>query len=397
MTMTKSRVSKSIVWAGILLALAGGAAWSLRPQPVPVRTGASSRGELTVTVSGEGRTRVKDLYVVAAPVDGELERVVVEPGDLVKGKAVVAEIRPAASRPLDPRTRAQASAAVTAARANVARAEAAEREAQAAREHAESLSARTHQLAGQGAAPAADAEHSGHEVQIRRGAAQAARAATEEARAELARAVAALTTGLSERTGTVPVASPAAGNILHVLRESAGPIAVGTPLVEIGDVARMEVSADLLSSDAALVKPGARATITGWGGAQAIAAHVRRIDPAAFTKVSALGLEEQRVHVLVDLDQPPPPGLGHDYRVDVSVEVWRGQNVLRVPSTALFRAGDRWALFLVREGRARRTLVEVGPTDGTWTVATSGLGEGAAVITQPSDLVSDGTRVAPQR
>jgi HlyD family secretion protein len=143
------------------------------------------------------------------------------------------------------------------------------------------------------------------------------------------------------------------------------------------------------------VKPGVSATITGWGGPEVIAAHVRRIDPAAFTKVSALGLEEQRVHVVLDLDQVPP-GLGHDYRVDTAVEVWRGQGVLRVPSTALFREGDRWALFVVRVGRARRVLVDAGETDGTWTVVRSGLGEGEVVVTQPSDQVTDGTRLARQ-
>jgi HlyD family secretion protein len=393
MTMTKSRMSKSIVWAGIALAVVGGAVWTLRPQPIPVRTATSGVGDLAVTVSGEGRTRVKDLYVVAAPVDGDLARVVVHPSDAVEVGAMVAEVRPAASRPLDPRTRAQASAAVTAARAAVARAEATEREAQAAQEHAESLLARTSQLAAKGAATTADAEHSGHEAQIRRGAAEAAGAAAREARAELARALATLSPQTSKGAATVPVASPGAGRILRVLRESAGPVAVGTPLVEVGDVGRMEVSADLLSNDAALVKPGARATITGWGGREVIAAHVRRIDPAAFTKVSALGLEEQRVHVLLDLDQAPPSGLGHDYRVDAAVEVWRGKDILRVPSTALFREGDRWALFVVRDGRARRVLVDAREGDGTWTAVRSGLQENEVVITQPSDQVTDGTRV----
>jgi HlyD family secretion protein len=171
-------------------------------------------------------------------------------------------------------------------------------------------------------------------------------------------------------------------------------VAAGTPLVEVGDVGSLEVSAELLSSDAAAVRSGARGTITGWGGPQAIRARVRRIDPAAFTKVSALGLEEQRVHVVLDLATPPPPGLGHDYRVDVAVVVWEGRDVVRVPSTALFRVDQRWAVFVVRDGRARRTLVDVGPTDGTWTVATSGVHEGDTVVTQPSDAIRDGTRLA---
>jgi HlyD family secretion protein len=155
------------------------------------------------------------------------------------------------------------------------------------------------------------------------------------------------------------------------------------------------VDADLLSSDAAVVHEGAAATVTGWGGGQAVRARVRRIDPAAFTKVSALGLEEQRVHVLLDLTDPVPAGLGHGYRVDVAIVVWEGSDVLRTPSTALFRVANRWAVFQVRGGRAHEDLVDLGPTDGTWTVAASGLREGDEVITQPSDAIAEGTRVRP--
>jgi HlyD family secretion protein len=236
-------------------------------------------------------------------------------------------------------------------------------------------------------------EHGGHEAEIRRRAAEAAAAGAREARAELSRALAVLA---PEWAGgqAISVRAPAAGQVLRVLRRSAGPVAAGTPLLEVGDVASLEVDADLLSSDAAAVRPGAVATITGWGGPQAIAARVRRIDPAAFTKVSALGLEEQRVPVVLDLAGPPPPGLGHDYRVDVSVVIWEGRGVLRVPSTALFRVDGRWAVFVVGDGRARRTFVETGPTDGTWTVATAGLREGETVVTQPSDAIQEGTRLS---
>jgi HlyD family secretion protein len=392
--MKKTGLSKSALWTGALLALGAAAAWSLRPQPVPVTTARVERGTLAATVSGEGRTRVQDLYAISAPVDGELERVVVEPGDTVELNGVVADILPAASRPLDPRTRAQASAAVAGARAHLARAEAAEREARVAREHAESVFGRTQALARSGAVAPADAEHAGHEAEIRRRTAEAATAAVREARADLARALAALALELPRTGQSIPVRAPAAGKILRVLRESAGPVGAGTPLVEVGDITRFELYADLLSSDAAAVRPGARATVTGWGGPRAIAARVRRVDPAAFTKVSSLGLEEQRVNVVLDLTEPPPPGLGHDYRVDVYIVVWEGRGVLRVPSTALFRADGRWAVFVLRDGRARETLVDAGPADGTWTVVNGGVREGEMVITQPADVIADGTRVA---
>jgi HlyD family secretion protein len=396
MNMTHSKRPKLAIWFCVLLALVVAAAWTLRPQPVVATTAVVTRGPLAAKVSAEGRTRVKELYVVSALVDGQLDRVLVHPGDTVAPGATVAEIRPAASRPLDPRTRAEATAAVTAAVASVARAEAAEREAQMAFQHADSLLGTARQLVSQNAAPRADLEHRGHDAEIRRGAADGAAAAAREARAELARARAVLAPATVKPGQTTPVLSPVAGRILRVLRESAGPVAAGTPLLEVGDTGSLEVHADLLSGDAAIVRPGAAAIITGWGGGQPIHARVRRIDPAAFTKVSALGLEEQRVHVVLDLVDPPPPGLGHDYRVDAAVVVWEGTDVVRVPSTALFRSGDRWALFTVREGRAREAFVTVGASDGASTVATAGVSAGDDVLVQPSDAIGDGTRVRAQ-
>ncbi len=391
--MNKGKRTKTAVWLGVLAALVVAVAWSLRPQPLVATVATVTRGPLAATVSAEGRTRVTDLYVIAAPVDGQLERVVAHAGDAVAADATVAEIRPAASRPLDPRTRAEASAAVTTAEAAVARADAAEREARMALEHADSLLSTARQLTDKGAAPRADLEHRGHEAEMRRRAAEGAAAAARQARAELARARAVLAPATAKPGQPTPVQAPVAGRILRVLRESAGPVAAGTPLLEVGDTAHLEVHADLLSSDAANVRPGADATVTGWGGPKPIHARVRRIDPAAFTKVSALGLEEQRVHVVLDLTDPAPPGLGHDYRVDAAVVVWESKDVLRAPSTALFRSTDRWTVFVVRDGRARKLPVDVGPSDGTTTAITNGLNEGDSVIVQPSDVIDDGTRI----
>lgn len=391
MTGTKQR--KKTVWIGVIAVGVAGVAWALRPAPVQVTTAAIQRGALLATANAEGRTRVKELYVVFAPVDGQLQRVVVHAGDTIAADATVAEILPGASRPLDPRTRAEASAAVSAAEAAAARADAGELEAKAALEHAESELGTTRQLSEKGAAPRMDLEHRGHEAEIRRRAAQGAAAAARTARAELARARAVLAPASVKPGQVTPVQSPVAGRILRVVRESAGPVTAGTPLLEVGDVTSMEIHADLLSSDAAKVRPGAAATITGWGGPQPIRAEVRRVDPAAFTKVSALGLEEQRVHVVLDLVEPPPAGLGHDYRVDAAVVVWEGKDVLRVPSTALFRSGQRWAVFVVRDGRAHKTLLDTGATDGTWTAVTGEVKNGDAVIVQPSDSINDGTRV----
>lgn len=391
--MKTRRFVKRIAWAAAAVAAVAAIAWALRPSPIAVDAGAAARGALTATVSGEGRTRVKDLFVVSAPVDGQLERIAAQPGDAVAAGATLARIQPIAPRPLDARTRAQASAAAAVAQAAVARAEAAEREAMVAVEHADSELARSRKLAESGAVPAAEAEHAGHESERRHRALDAARAAVREARAELARAAVLVVPAGGPGDPAASVAAPVAGQILRVLRESAGPIAAGSPLLELGDPGRLEIAAELLSSDAASVRVGAAAAITGWGGPRPLAARVRRVDPAAFTKISALGLEEQRVRVVLDLSDPPPPGLGHDYRVDVAITTWSGTDVLRVPSTALFRAGDRWAVFVIRDGAARVVPVDLGPTDGDWTAVERGLSAGDAVVAHPTDQIRDGVRV----
>jgi HlyD family secretion protein len=227
---------------------------------------------------------------------------------------------------------------------------------------------------------------------------KAATFAVQAASAELERAEARLTTPRSPRagSGTVAVTAPADGVILRRLRESESVVPAGEPLVEIGDPARLEIVADLLSTDAARIKEGSRAIIQQLDGDEtAPEATVRRIEPSGFTKVSALGVEEQRVNVILDLAYPGGEDtvLGDAYRVEVRVVVWEAQDVLKVPMSALFRAGDQWAVYLVRDGRARRTTVEIGHHNGREGEVLGGLPEGAHVIVHPSDAVQDGTRV----
>jgi len=391
--MLPKRMGRRLVWGAIAAAAIAGMVWALRPRPIAVETASVTRGPLTATVNGEGRTRVKNLFVVAAQVDGQLERTTLHAGDPVTAGAVITRIQPIEPRPLDARSRAEARAAIEVARAAVARATASEQEAGIAVEHADSNLARSLTLAQSRAVAASEAEHAGHESASRHRAHEAASAAVREARAELARATAAVAPATTPGDAPVLVISPVAGRVLRVVRESAGPVAAGAPVVEIGDVTSLEIRADLLSSDAAALREGAAATITGWGGARPLAARVRRVEPAAFTKISALGLEEQRVHVELDIVDPLPPGLGHDYRVDLATVTWTGRDVLRVPSRALFRSGSQWAVFTLREGRAREVAVELGETDGTLTVVTHGLEDGDVVVAQPTDAISNGTRV----
>ena len=374
--------------------MAGAVGWAVRPRSTPVETTPVTRGTLEATVTAEGRTRVKDLFVVAAPVDGELERITLKAGDLVSPSTLIAQIRPAASRPLDARSRAEAVAVVTGARAAVQRAEAAEKQAVAALAHAESTRDTARTLAAGGAVGSKEFEHAEHEVEIRREAVQEARAALDASRAELARAQA-LVTPSTNPPGRVitEVRSPVAGRVLRVLHESAGPVTAGTPLAEVGNTAAIEVVSDFLTADAMAVQPGASAIIRDWGGPRPLAARVRRIDPAAFTKVSALGLEEQRVPIVLDLAEPAPAGFGHDFHVNVSIVVWKGQDVITVPSTALFRVGDRWAVFTVSGGRTHLKPVDPGRSDEARTVVAIGLEPGEEVVIQPSDTLHDGTRV----
>jgi HlyD family secretion protein len=360
-----------------------------------VATATVTRGPLTATTTAEGRSRIRDLYVVTAPVDGDLERVTLEAGDSVSPGTVIARIGPAAPRPLDARSRAAAEAAVTSARAALAEAVARQAEARGAAVHVDSELATARRLVAGGAIPRQAVERAEHEAEIRRRTVEAAGAAVEVARSEVARAETQLGSGVG--AGSRPaskVRAPLAGRVLRVVRRSGGPVAAGEPLFELGNLATLEFQVDLLTADAMLVEPGAEATIGGWSGSPPLVARVRRVEPAAFTKISALGLEEQRVRVVLDLAKEPPAALGHDFRVTVSIATWSGTDVLTVPSTALFRVGESWAVFVVDGGRARRRRVSAGRSDGRRTAIETGVSAGEEVIIQPSDVIRDGTRVA---
>jgi HlyD family secretion protein len=334
------------------------------------------------------------VYAVVAPVDGDVERILLKVGDAVSEGTIVARIRPVASRPLDDRSRAEAAATVTAAQSAVTQAEAAYKEASATLIHADSELATNRKLANEGIAPKNNVEHAEHQVEIRRQAVEAAKAAIETAKAELARAkvLAESTNSTASAQPSLPVRSPVKGRVLKVLHESGGPVVAGSLLLEIGNTSGIEVTTDLLTEDAMRISPRAPALIREWGG-DPLKAQVRNIEPAAFTKVSALGLEEQRVLAILDFVDRPPATLGHDFHVSVSIVVWQGDNVLTIPSTSLFRSGNDWAVFVVSGDRAELRIVRPGKSDGTRTVINEGLAEGENIVTQPSDLLQNGSRV----
>jgi HlyD family secretion protein len=379
--------------------LEGLIAIALWPSAVTVDLASVSRGPLVVTIDEEGRTRVRDRFVVAAPVTGRVLRIELEPGDRVARGDVVARLQPESPPLLDARTRAEALAAVDSTQASLGHARAEEQRARAALAQAQRDLARTRRLTAAGVTTKQDLEAREADALVAEEAVNAAAFAVRAASAEVERAQARVGTSVSARGGgAVVVKSPADGVVLQRLRESESVVPAGEPLIEIGDPAQIEIVTDLLSTDAVRVRPGARAMIEQWGGETALAATVRRIEPAGFTKVSALGVEEQRVNVVLDFVDGGEEcaSLGDAYRVETRIVLWEAPNVLKVPTNALFRDNTQWAVYVVSGGRARRTIVEIGHQTAQEAEVLDGLSEGARVIVHPGDLVGDGTHIANQ-
>jgi HlyD family secretion protein len=386
----------------LLLLLAAGAAlaWAFWPRPLLVEMTAVDKRDLVVTVSDEGKTRVREIYSVSAPITGHLLRVNLHAGDdVIAGTTVVASMRPVAPALLDARSRRMAEVAVDAALAAVELATTQVKQAEAQRGFLVSELERARTLVRRGAIAERTYQKAQLDEQV--AAAELGRAkanlAVQQQQLESARAALIETdTGAGSAACCIEVRAPLSGKILRVVTESEQVIQAGTPLLEIGDPGDIEVSVDLLSRDAVRVPVGADATIDGWGGPP-LAARVRRIDPAASTKVSALGIEEQRVNVVLDLVGPQEDGakLGHGFRVVVHIAVWKGEGLLSVPVGALFRDGADWAVFVGDGGRARLRKVSLGQRNDEFAVVKDGLRQGEQVILHPGDAVADGVKVEP--
>lgn len=382
-----------------VVAVAGALWWALTPDPVAVDMAQVSRGPMEVTVAADGVTRTRDPYLVTAPITGTTMRSPVEVGDRVlRGETLVAVMRPATPALLDARSRLQAEAAVTEAEAALRVAEFNLERAQTDLEHAEATLARNRELAVRGIIPQRVLEDAQTAARTARTALEAAQSQRDLQRATLARAEAQLVTPEMidpERDPgecCVQIAAPTSGTVLDVENMSARLVQAGAPLLTIGDLDALEIELDLLSTDAVRVRPGARAYIERWGGDTVLDAHVRRVDPAAFTKVSALGIEEQRVRVILDFDTPAAEraGLGERFRVFVRVVIWDGDDVLQIPQSALFRHDGGWAAFRVEDGTARLTPLQIGQRQGEMAEVLSGIENGATVVTFPGTRVEDG-------
>ncbi|MFQ5586557.1 MAG: efflux RND transporter periplasmic adaptor subunit, partial [Thermodesulfobacteriota bacterium] len=313
-----------------------------------------------------------------------------------KGQVLV-ELEPQRSRVLDPRSRAEAEAHVAAAEAALSSAKENRRAAKADADYASAELERVRKLFDDGFASTDTLERAEAEARRRRATRRSAAFAVEVARFELEAAETALkfATGEGDSAEKVPIHAPVGGRILKLHRESEGVVTEGQPLIEIGDPRALEVEVDLLSEDAVRIRPGTKVLFDRWGGDLPLDGVVRVVEPAGFTKVSALGVEEQRVFVISDITSPPEQweGLGDGYRVEATFILWEGDNVLQVPASVLFRYGDGWAVFVVEGKRARRKVIEIGHRSGLFAEITSGLTEGELVITHPDEAIEDGTRV----
>jgi HlyD family secretion protein len=369
----------------------------LWPETLPVDVGIVARGPLVVTIDEDGETRVRETFVVSSPVAGRVQRIEVDPGDTVTAGQVLTRARPEVPPLLDARTRAEIRAGIESATAAVERARAEQQQATTALAHARREHQRTRDLVDGGLATRQELDAREAEMRSADDAADAALHAVEVAQSELRRAQARLAPAPADAAGRpVAVTAPVAGVVLRRLRESESLVPGGEPLLHIGDPARLEIVSDLLSTDAVRVVAGARVLVDEWGGDGALEARVRRVEPSGFTKVSALGVEEQRVNVICDFVDPRRAwaALGDAYRVEVRIVLWESGNVLVVPTSALFRDGEAWAVYVVRDGRAHSTPVTLGQRTAQAAEVRDGLAEGDAVVLYPGDALADGVRVA---
>jgi HlyD family secretion protein len=397
-----------IAWRRAVIAIIGTAlvaaalAYAFWPRPLPVDLAQARQGPLQVTVGGDGMTRVKEVYVVSAPLAGRVLRIESHAGDaVVGGETIVATIRPAEPEFLDVRSAAEAEARVRAAEAAKTLADARLAKYEAELEFAESDLKRARALSATRNISQRALERAELAVRIAEAEVATAVSAAREADFELKLARATL---MQPGQGNDPesdaccieVRAPVSGRVLRLIRESESVVAVGTPLLEIGDPRDLEIVVDLLSADAVKVAARAQAIIEHWGGDDVLAGRVRLVEPSGFTKVSALGIEEQRVNVIIDLVDPPEKwgALAHGYRVEVRVVVWSSEDILKVPVSALFREGDRWAVFVVKDGRAHLRPVALGRRNDLEAAVVDGLDEGETVVRHPSDKLTDGGRVA---
>lgn len=389
------------IWLLAGAIVAGLLAWAFAPRAVEVETATVMRGPFRKTVDEDGKTRVRDRYVVSAPVPGRLLRVDLKAGAAVEPGTLLARLAPAAPSPLDARTELEYRERLGAAEATLLRSTASVERAGVALAQAKAEEMRATTLAAQGFASRQALENAQREVELKAKELAVAQFDGHAAEHQVALSRAALIRYRQDAGGKAPgavweIRSPVAGRVLRVVQESEAVVASGAAILEIGDPQALEVVVDVLTADAAAIRPGADAALDHGVGEPVLAGRVRLVEPAAFTKVSALGIEEQRVNVVIDFVAPTAAwgNLGDGHRVDTRITVDTRDEAVLVPLSALFRHGDGWAVFAVDGGRALLRPVDTGPRNGKVAVVLGGLEPGSQVIVYPADSVSEGARVA---
>ncbi len=386
----KRRARRWLPFAGAAL-LIGLIVAGLWPKPIPVETAHVKVGSLRSSVNEEGKTRIKHRYLISAPVGGQLRRIPFKAGAEVKaGETVLAVIDPLPPALLDVRARSLAEARKVSAMANLEK-------ARAAYSFAQNELKRFQELFSKQTVSAQELET----MKLRESSAANDQAASEgalhQAEAELAEFSPSVQKSAGSLTTPIEVVSPITGRILRVMEENARVVSPGLPLLEVGDPADLEVVIEVLSRDGAIIVPGSRVECEQWGGRDLLLGKVRLVEPAAFTKVSALGVEEQRVKVIADLVTAPEQRstVGDQFRVEAKIIIWETDRAVKVPAGALFRRGEKWATFVIDNGKATLRELEVGRSSGTETEILKGLQEGDVVILYPGSRVNPGQSVKP--
>jgi HlyD family secretion protein len=394
---------RKILMVVVALAVVVLLVWGFWPKTREVDLAVVKRGPLQIVIEEEGRTRLKDRFTISVPAAGYLRRVSLKVGDMVKKGQVVAVLEPMRSPSLDPRSRATASAAVTAAEAALQAAIQREKAAASDVAYLKQRRERFKALYEKGAISKDQRDQIVAETEKAEALMLSSTAAVQVAKAQLEEAKAALSNFSQEKTDggkeIVTISSPLSGSVFRVYHESEGAVNVGEPIMDIGNVADLEIRVELLSSDAVKIKEGTKVLLKHWGGEETLIGEVRRVEPAGFTKISSLGVEEQRTLVIADITSPRQlwQKLGDGYRLEAHFVVWEGDQVLQIPASALFRSGSNWAVFVDEKGKARKRIVEIGQRSGLAAQVLSGLKEAEKVIAYPDDSLADGTSIKPRK
>lgn len=377
--------------------------YGFMPKPILVETAEAQRGHMRVTIEEEGKTRVINRFIVSAPVAGFSLRIGLDIGDSVSKGDRITELEPLRSNVLDPRSRAEAKARAAAAEASLLAAKENARSAKANADFANKEGERVRQLFKDSLVTQEKLDTAEADMQRTDAALKSSEFAVEVARHQKEAALSALKYSAAQETGSVKekvlIKAPVSGSVLKIHHESEGVVSAGETLIEIGDPRALEVQVDVLSADAVKLKPGMPVLFERWGGNKPLQGRVRSIEPAGFTRVSALGVEEQRVLVISDIVSPPEEWrqLGDGYRVEAHFILWEDNNVLQIPSSALFRTGNDWSVFLIKNKKAQHRVVQIGYRNGLYTQVVSGLSEGEMVIPHPDNSIKDSSSVRPRK